>query len=164
MESFLVRNKNEDDMLRSLDKLRIYDEMMPKLMKIIEAGGSAEKALKNSESLAAATMIDLMRPEHKAEVRLNAANKIMERVSGKAVERSVSVYGDLNQMAEQDLDSQIKQLMGKLGVTQPALEAPKAKKIQKRKPRKNELLEAIVVDVVADAKEVITHGPAKKDT
>lgn len=146
-------------MVRSLDKLRIYDELMPKLMKIVEAGGSAEAALKKSESLAAATMIDLMRPDYKPEVRLNAANKILERVSGKAVERSVSVYGDLNQMAEQDLDSQIKMLMGKLGVSEPkAIEAPKVK--QKRKPRKNEIIEATVVDVVAESREVL-NGRSK---
>lgn len=138
-----MKNKNEDDMIRSLEKLRVYEELAPAILELVKAGGSAEAVLAKSESLAAATLFQSLQDDN-PKVRLEAAKEVLNRTQGKPVERNISIYGDLNKMADQDLDRQIELLMGQIAPKQ--LEAPKQQKA--RRPRKNEIIEAEVLNVV----------------
>jgi len=138
-------------MIRALDNIALYDQLMPAILKIVESGGSADAALKKSEPLAIATAIDLLHPRNKPEARLQAAKFIREHATGRAVERSISVYGDLNQISDRDLDSQIMQLMGKTGTANALVSDGGKKKAlkQKKKPSKNKALDDSVIDAIA---------------
>lgn len=133
-------NHAEAKLHRTLDGARLYDQLMPAIRAAALAGGGADAILKKSEVLAAMKIIEMM-DSVKPDVALKAAIEITNRASGKPVERSISVYGDLNKMNERDLDNQIKRLIERTGSTKlvdtvlaPAL--PKAKKIkQTAKPQ-----------------------------
>lgn len=132
----------EKRMIRTLDNLKLYDELMPAIKAVVAAGGGADQILRKSEALAALQLVGALDSE-KDDVRLKASVEILNRSLGKPVERSVSIYGDISKMNERDIDNQIMKALERSGahqlieaaVTERAL--PKVK--QSRKPRKAEL-------------------------
>ena len=153
------QNKTESQLIQALHEKEIFDQLMPALRKIVKSGGGADAVLKRSEPLAAATLATLLLSE-KDEVRRQAAKDIMERVSGKAVERSMNVYADVGRLDDKSLDSQIMRLMSQSGADkflEQALEVKKLPKKQKRKPRKAQIIEGDVIDVTPV--ETKTDGP-----
>lgn len=144
----MKRNGTEDRMIKAIQQKMVFDEMWPKIQKLMQDGGTAESVLKKSESLAAVTLVQLL-ASGKDEVRRAAAKDIIERVSGKAVERSLNV--NVSHLAEQDLDSQINRLLAEMQGKR-ALKAHDAKaekkltRRQSRKPRKDRIpLEAELI-------------------
>lgn len=137
----------ENDLLKAIEKKKFFDEFYPKIKAIVKAGGGADNVLKSSEPFAAATIANLLNDE-KSEVRLNAAKLIMDRVSGKAVERSMHIGLDVGKLRSEDLDAQIRRLMNQLGPKKfaenildiKALPKPEGMK-QKRKPGVFEVVE-----------------------
>lgn len=145
------RNRQEDQLVKAIQQKRRFDELMPKIEKLLQAGGTAEAVLKKSESLAAVTLVELLNSD-KDEVRAKVAKDIMERVSGKAVERSVSV--NIGHLAEQDIDAQIERLInevkGKGNDEFAVLTQANQRRKQKRKPRKQADL---LIDVTPDGSQ-----------
>ena len=145
------------DRIKAIKEKQLFDEFMPLIKSIIDAGGSAQEILKKSAPFAAAVMACSLRDEN-SQVRLKAAERIVEQEVGKAVERSMHLNLDVAKLREQDLDAQIRRLMQTTGVKElanqlvgntPAL--PPAPK-QKRKPKKPKLIEEAVevIDVGED--------------
>lgn len=136
-------NKAEKQMLRTMDNLKIYDELMPLIREVIKAGGGAENILRKSEVYAAAQLVDSLGSE-KDDVKLKASIEILNRTSGKPVERTLNIYGDLAKMNEKDIDNQILRAIEKSGASQLIDTALHAKQIttskvkQTRKPRKSD--------------------------
>lgn len=132
MSRWRGRNPEEAKMARSLDNLAVYEQLMPVIRQLAKTGGGAEAILKQSEILAALKMVELMSSE-KPDVALRASVETLNRASGKPVERSISVYGDLNKMNERDLDSQIKKLLERAGTHKQLTTTVKTKKAMKVK-------------------------------
>lgn len=151
-------NDIETTAVRNLDNLALYDEIMPAIRAAARAGGGADALLKQSEILAVLKIIELTGSQ-KPDVALRAATEILNRAIGKPVERSISVYGDINKMNERDLDSQIARLIKRTGADhlvatalKPALGDPKErkKKAMKVKQPPKETAPAII--------DVTPHG------
>jgi len=141
-------------MVRTMDNLRLYDQLMPAIKACALAHGGAEQILKKSETIAALTLAEAMNSE-KDDVKLKAAIEILNRTGGKPVERSVSIFADANRLADKDLDGQILQLMSRSGASALVNEAliVKAVAVKKaRKPRKSKLFDE-VIDVKPDRPE-----------
>lgn len=150
MSKHRSQHPTEDAILHAIEEKALFDEFYPVIREIIKAGGGADNILKKSEPYAAVTMASLLKSD-KAEVRMAAAKNILERVSGKAVERSVNLNFDPTRLSSKDLDSQIKKLMKELGpktFTENVLEVRALPPKQKRKPKKSKLIEDVVVEVV----------------
>lgn len=143
-------NGPEKRMLRSLDNLKIYDEMMPAIRAVIAAGGSADQILKKSEAMAALQLI-LALDSEKDDVKLKASVEILNRSLGKPVERSVNIYGDISKMNERDIDNQIMKALERSGATQLIEAAVSERKLpkvkQSRKPRVPKLMPDEPIDV-----------------
>jgi ribosome-binding ATPase YchF (GTP1/OBG family) len=127
-------------MVRSLDDLAVYQELMPVIRQVIKAGGGADQILKKSEAVAAVKLTQSLNSE-KPDVALKAAIEILNRSLGKPVERSVSIYGDLNRMNEKDIDNQIMRAFDRTNsqhiIEAVVTERPALPKIkQKRRSRK----------------------------
>lgn len=137
----MKRNKTEDQLIKAIQQKQLFDTFYPKIQKLMRDGGTAESVLKKSESLAAVTLVELLQSD-KDEVRRAVAKDILERVGGKAVERSVNV--NIGHLADKDIDAQIKRLIAETGGPLQ-LEAHDAKaqkkydKKQSRKPRANRI-------------------------
>lgn len=146
-----TRNKAEHQFIMALHEKQLFDELMPALRTIIKSGGGADAVLKKSEPLAASTLVGLLQSE-KDEVRRQAAKDIMERVGGKPVERNMTLFADVGRLSENDIDSQIAALMSQTGAQnflETALDLKKLSKPrkQRRKPKKQDLLESEIIDV-----------------
>lgn len=136
-------NSEERKIIRTLDNLRLYDELMPAIRACAIAQGGAEQILKKSEVLAALQLVESLDSD-KDDVKLKASVEILNRVSGKPVERTLNIYGDISKLNERDIDSQIMKAIERSGsaqlieaaVTTRSLSAPKIK--QSRKPRKSD--------------------------
>lgn len=137
-------NSEERKMIRTLDNLKLYDELMPAIKAVVAAGGGADQILRKSEALAALQLVGSLDSE-KDDVRLKASVEILNRSLGKPVERSVNIYGDISKMNERDIDNQIMKALERSGAHQ-LIEAavverhlpPKVK--QSRKPRVPKLI------------------------
>lgn len=138
-------NGEEKKTIRTLDNLRLYDQLMPAIRSCAAAGGGADQLLKKSEVLAVLKIIELIDAE-KPDVALKAAIEIANRSLGKPVERTLNIFGDISKMNERDIDNQILKAIEKSGAI-PLIEAatqsiqitaPKVK--QSRKPRKSDPL------------------------
>jgi hypothetical protein len=128
-------------LLNALAQKELIEHLGPTLTRILREGGGAEAVLKKTEKYAAVTLASLLVSENDA-VRRQAAKDILERVSGKAVERSVNIYGDIAKLNERDIDQQILQLIGKTQADK-ILEATVVRERpikQSRKPRKSQPL------------------------
>lgn len=135
-------NYEERKMIRTLDNIRLYDELMPAIRAAAIAQGGAERMLKMSEVLASLKLIESL-DSKKDEVSLKASIEILNRTTGKPVERTLNIYGDISKLNERDLDAQILRAIDKSGATQliDAAASSKAIKVRKpRRPRKNPLL------------------------
>jgi len=136
-------NTAEGRLIRNLDNLKLYDELMPAIRAAAFAGGGAEAILKKSEVIAVLKIIELMNSE-KQDVALKAAIEVANRSLGKPVERSLNIYGDISRMNEKDIDNQILRAIQKSGATQlieaAVTERPLTKLKQSRKPRKSDPL------------------------
>lgn len=143
------KNRDEANMLRTMDNLRLYDTLMPAIRAAAIAGGGADQILKRSESLAALQLIESLDSE-KDDVKLKASVEILNRTSGKPVERTLNIYGDISKMNERDIDAQILRAIEKTGAHQlieaAVSERPFAKIKQTRKPRKAILKEPVLVE------------------
>ncbi len=138
-------NKAEGKLIKNLDDLKLYDELMPAIRAAAIAGGGADSILKRAESLAVLKIIELIGSD-KDEVALKASVEVANRSLGKPVERTLNIYGDISKMNERDIDNQILRAIEKSGadklieavVTERATLPVKIK--QKRKPRKSDPL------------------------
>lgn len=130
-------------MIKALDEKRMFDSLMPALRAILKAGGGADKVLKQSEPLAAVNLVKHAASEDEG-IALKASIEILNRVSGKPVERSINVYADTGRLSDRDLDSQIQRLIKQSGAKQflqqtlDVTPKKKGRKAQKRKPRVSE--------------------------
>ena len=143
------RNYEEIKMTRTLDNLKLYDELMPAIRAAATAGGGADQILKKSEVLAAIKLIEAVNSD-KADVSLKAAIEILNRSLGKPVERTLNIYGDISRMNERDIDNQILKAIERSGA-EKLIEAvvterkilPKVK--QSRKPRNGNPVEETII-------------------
>lgn len=136
------KNKQEDTMIRSLSNLQLYDQLMPVIRAVALAGGGSEQILKKSEAAAALQLVESLISE-KDDVRLKASVEILNRTTGKPVERTLNIYGDISKMNERDVDNQILRAIEKSGAhqlieTAISERALPAKVKQSRKPRKSD--------------------------
>jgi hypothetical protein len=137
----MSRNDTEDSVIAALQEKALFDQIMPAIREAVQSGGGADAILKRSEPLAAVKLVQHSQSDD-PHVSLKASTEILNRVSGKPVERSVNVFADISKMNEKDVDAQIMMLLEKTGAT-PLIEAvvdsPKkalpTKVKQKRKPR-----------------------------
>jgi hypothetical protein len=138
---------------RGVEKeMELFQELMPAIRQILKSGGGADQVLKKSEPLAAVNLVKHAHSED-AGVALKASIEILNRVSGKPVERSMNIYADISKTNEADLDNQILRILEQSGakrLVEDTLDislTKKKKKAQKRKPRKADFLdvEATVV-------------------
>lgn len=139
-------NTTEHKFIRTLDELRLYDELIPSIRAAALAGGGAEQILKRSEAIAALQLVESLSSE-KDDVKLKASIEILNRTTGKPVERTLNIYGDISKMNERDVDNQILRAIEKSGA-HALIEAATASKLlpkvkQSRKPRKSEPLVTI---------------------
>lgn len=138
-------NSEETKLIRTLDNLKLYDELMPAIRAAAIAGGGADQILKKSEAIAALKLVESLDSE-KADVSLKAAIEVLNRTSGKPVERTLNIYGDISRMNEKDIDNQILRAIEKTGANQLIEAAVTERKLlpnkikQSRKPRKPKLL------------------------
>lgn len=136
-------NRTEHKLIRTLDELRLYDELIPSIRAAAIAGGGAEQILKRSEAMAALQLVESLSSE-KDDVKLKASIEILNRTTGKPVERTLNIYGDISKLNERDVDNQILRAIEKSGA-HALIEAATASKLlpkikQSRKPRKSEPL------------------------
>lgn len=132
----------ENSYASAIQKKQLFDELMPMIHAVARAGGGAEKILKQSEAAAAANLVYSMGSD-KADVSLKASVEILNRTTGKPVERSFNIYGDLSKLNEKDLDNQILRAIQRTGspqllekIIQPIEVSPAPAKVkQSRKPR-----------------------------
>lgn len=139
-----MSTKQENDLVKAIHDKELFDHIMPALRELAKHG-SIESMLKKSSPLAVMKMIKLLNSE-KEEVVLKAAEKIIAYDIGKPVERSVSIFGDVKDMSEKDVDARLLALFEKTGaqkVLAPVIDTkalPAAKPKQRRKPRKSDPL------------------------
>lgn len=96
----------------------LFRALLPSLRRIVRAGGTADSVLKESEPYAALQLTELALRSEKDDVRLRAANAILDRTLGRPVERSMNVYADISKMRDEDLDRQLVQLIKQTGAEQ----------------------------------------------
>jgi superfamily I DNA/RNA helicase len=138
-------NFTERKLVRTLDDIKLYDELMPAIRAAAIAGGGADQILKKAEALAVLKIVELI-GSPKDDVALKASIEVTNRSLGKPVERTLSIYGDLSRMNEKDIDAQILKAIEKSGaqklIDAVVEERPRLK--QRRKPRKAKLIEEVV--------------------
>lgn len=130
-------NRNEEaEIIDKIDDKALWDEIGPVIKKAIKLGGGAQEVLSKAQSVAAQKMLELMYDD-KSDIRFRAAKEILDRSIGKAVERKVSIYGDINQMNEREIDNEIKRLLEDAdgGAVLDAIIDHKAKKSRRKLPK-----------------------------
>lgn len=154
------RNKNEDDLIASIGRKRaaerkldleyeLFQQLLPAIRSVFKSGGGADQMLKKSEPLAAMRLIKSAMDED-AGVALKASTEILNRVSGRPVERTMTLFADVGRINEKDLDNQILRLLKQTGqdgahqlmgavLDQPIPVAPK----KKRRPRTPKIIEEV---------------------
>lgn len=138
MDSKLPQNSAEEEtaLLTALDDMRVAGQFIPGIKEALEGGGAADLLLKKAEPIAALRLLKALLTD-KADVSVKAAIEVLNRVSGKPVERRLNVYADIQDMSEDQLDREIQLLAARQGM--PVLDVkPEPKKLSgKRKPRKD---------------------------
>lgn len=104
--------KEEDKLVSALDEASFYEQIQPYIKAAMQAGGSAETILRKSQALAALRLVQLLNSE-KDDVRLKAAEKLLDRSLGRPVERKVSIYADLETLSPSEIDRRLKSLLKK---------------------------------------------------
>ena len=104
--------KEEDKLIGALDEVAFYQQLQPYIKAALAAGGSAETILRKSQGLAAVRLIQLLNSE-KDDVRLKAAEKLLDRSIGRPIERKVSIYADLETLSPKEIDRRLKNLLKK---------------------------------------------------
>lgn len=96
----------ENALIDSLDDKRLADLFLPAIKAVLKAGGGADAILKRSEVMAALRLsLAAMNPS--TEIAMKASTEILNRVQGKPVERRFSVYADVADLSEDQLDREI---------------------------------------------------------
>lgn len=98
-------------MVDGIDDKVLWEEIGPIIKKAMKHGGGAQQILSKSQAMAATKMIELMMYSDKDDVKLRAAKELLDRSLGKAVERKLSIHGDLSTMSEKELDSEVARLL-----------------------------------------------------
>lgn len=137
-----MKNDEEDRIIQALDDKELSAFFLPAIKEILKSGGGAEAILKRSEPLAAMKLLQSM-DSPKDEVRLKAALSVLDRTLGRPVERHLSIYADVAQMSEDQLELEILTLAKRAGADSVAeLLAPKKalalkgdKKVHRRRQR-----------------------------
>lgn len=111
----MAYNREEDKLIRSIDDFTLAKDILPLVKKVVQAGGGASAILKESEAAAAMQIVGEAMLAEKAEVRLKAAIEILNRTQGKPVERSVSLYADIANKEERDIDAEIRRILAETG-------------------------------------------------
>ena len=104
--------KDEDALIAAIDEADFYRQLQPYIKAAMQAGGSAETILRKSQSLAALRLVQLLNSE-KDDVRLKAAEKLLDRSIGRPVKRKVSIYADLETLSPSEIDRRLKRLLKK---------------------------------------------------
>lgn len=98
------KNSTEDTLLESIEHkayLQFKTKMIQSVKEDLMAGMKAEDILKKYEAYAAATLVSsLINPKD----AVQAAEKLMDRTQGKAVQRNVSTH-KFERLSEEELDS-----------------------------------------------------------
>lgn len=142
-------------------EMEIFETVWPAIKAAIKAGGGADAVLKKSETVAAVKLIQHANSED-ASTSLKASIEILNRVSGKPVERSINVYGDIAKMNESDVDNQIMMLLQKTGATKlihQTLDVTPPKKKTLKQKRKAQKLETTI-----DAEVTVRPGSASSES
>lgn len=152
------KNHNENDLIDAINRKRatekkleaeydLFKQLLPALRAVAQSGGGADQMLKKSEPLAAMRIIETAARGDPANA-LKAATEILNRVSGRPVERTMTLFADVGRLNEKDLDGQIARLLkqhGSDGAHQylgVVLDEPiKALPKKKRKPKTPKILE-----------------------
>lgn len=116
----------EDALINELDDKRLAEMFLPAIKAVLAAGGGATAILKNSEVLAAIRLATVAM-SGKPEQALKASIEILNRVQGRPVERTLSIYADVSEMNDDQLDREIRQLAKQAGVTEVVQEITQSK-------------------------------------
>ncbi len=139
----------EDDMTTALDQKAVFDELWPMIKLAAKHGGGIDQILRKSSGIAAAKMIEALYSS-RDDIKLKAAEKILDRAYGRPVERKVSLTGDIMEMSEKELDRQLKLLAKETGSEQ-LIEAIVTKSLE------NKTIQAKVVDSLASGTTPVTE-------
>lgn len=105
-------SSEENKLIAAIDEANFYRQLQPYIKAAMAAGGSAETILRKSQAMAALRLVELLNSE-KDDVRLKAAEKLLDRSLGRPVERKVSIYADLETLSPQEIDRRLKNLLKK---------------------------------------------------
>lgn len=109
------QDNQELALIQAIEDMRLASQFMPGIKEALEAGGAADLLLKKAEPIAALRLLRAMLTD-KSEVAVKAATEVLNRVSGKPVERRLNLYADIQDMSEDQLDREIQMLAGRQGV------------------------------------------------
>lgn len=102
------RNKTMDRMVRSLDKLALYEEfqekILPALREDLRNGTGAEEILKKYQAFIAARGVTIALTELDSSKALSAIRDVLDRAGGKATEKK-EVTHKLEKLPEEELDA-----------------------------------------------------------
>lgn len=150
MSRKLTRSVNhsvyEAQLVNELDDRKLADLFLPAIKEILKAGGGADAILARSESLAAVKLVTSILTSN-SDTALRAATEVLNRRLGKPVEKRLTIYGDVADMNEDQLDREIISLAKRAGVNEVVemLVAPPAEK-RKRPSQKERQLTTRVTD------------------
>lgn len=105
-------NKTENKLIDAIDEADLYTQLKPIIAAALKYGGGADTILRKSQAVAAVKLLELLNSD-RDDVRLKAADKILDRSVGKAVERKINIYADLDQLTPAEVDRRLKALMAK---------------------------------------------------
>lgn len=136
----------EDALIDGLDDKRLSEIFLPGIKAILKAGGGADAILKGSKTLAAVRIASTAMTGDPSNA-LKAAETILNRTDGKAVERRLNIYADVADMSEEQLDREIYSLARRADVKEviELLAEPKRQTI-KVKPKRTHLSTRVKAD------------------
>jgi Xaa-Pro aminopeptidase len=107
-----TNDQAETALIEAIDEMKFYKELQPALQAALKYGAGSDKILRKSQALAVAKLIQLLKSD-KEDVQLRAASQILDRALGKAIERKVNIYGDIENLNPHEIDAKIKRLLKK---------------------------------------------------
>lgn len=103
-----ITSRVESQMVRSLDKLARYEEIIQGLPKdLVDAfanGTPAEELYKQHANVAALRVLQILFTEKDSSKALSAARELLDRTYGKATERKV-IKHQLEELSDNELDA-----------------------------------------------------------
>ena len=113
----LASNKQEAEMVRSLDELAEFQEYRDKILrrfhKMLKDGAEPQEILKVAQSLAAARLGSMAATEFDSGKALSAIKDLLDRTQGRATEKK-EVQHKFEKLTDEELDSLVASKLGAL--------------------------------------------------